>query len=112
MNVTLSQVAAVCGALGAITALVVPPLTFIYRLLRRVDRRLDELERQTARHRVEINRSLSEQEILLKGIRACLDGLQQKGCNGRVSGMLEELDGYLLTRAHRPLSRHGADELQ
>ena len=101
MNVSLSDLAAVCSAVGAVAAVVLPPLALLYRVLHGLQKRTEQLEHHTVNHQQAILDSLEERQILLKGMRACLDGLHQKGCNGQVTGMIAELDEYLLERTHR-----------
>lgn len=43
----------------------------------------------------------AEQFIIVECLRAVLDGLHQQGCNGKVSEALDNLDTYLVKRAHQ-----------
>lgn len=43
---------------------------------------------------------LAELKLLCHGVRACLSGLQEQGCNGPVTSALEQLDNHLNIRAH------------
>ena len=43
----------------------------------------------------------AEQYIIVECLRAVLDGLHQKGCNGKVSDAIGTLDSYLIERAHK-----------
>ena len=101
MQISLNEIAAFCSALGAVAAVVLPPLALLSRILRRLQTRTEQLEHHSMHHQQAIADSLEERQILLKGMRACLDGLHQKGCNGQVTGMIAELDEYLLERTHR-----------
>lgn len=48
----------------------------------------------------EIQSIKDEQEILTKGILACLKGLSQQGCNGPVTSAIEEIEEHLNEKAH------------
>ena len=101
MDLSLRDLAAVCSAVGAVAAVVLPPLALLYRVLHSLQKRTRQLEHHSDYHQKAIMDSLAERQLLLKGMRACLDGLHQKGCNGQVTGMIAEMDEYLLERTHR-----------
>lgn len=42
-----------------------------------------------------------EQTILCYGLRACLQGLAEQGCNGPVHDALDKLDKHLNQKAHQ-----------
>lgn len=42
----------------------------------------------------------SELQIVCYGLRACLSGLREQGCNGRVTEALDALDKHLNKAAH------------
>ncbi len=48
----------------------------------------------------EIQSIKDEQEILTKGILACLKGLQERGCNGPVTSAIKEIEEHLNKKAH------------
>ena len=52
------------------------------------------------RQDTEIAHIKSEMTVICFGVRACLDGLKQMGCNGNVSKAKEELDKHLNQAAH------------
>lgn len=41
-----------------------------------------------------------EQEVLTKGILACLKGLHEQGCNGPVTKSIQEIEEHLNAKAH------------
>ena len=43
----------------------------------------------------------SELQVLCFGVRACLSGLREQGCNGRVTEALDKLDKHLNEKAHQ-----------
>lgn len=101
MTAELKLVAEWFGAIGAVSAVLSPLIIGICRFFRRLSKRLERLEEQNASQQNDINISLEERRMMLEGIYACLDGLRQQGCNGRVSSALEALDSYIIAAAHR-----------
>lgn len=57
--------------------------------LERQASRIDDLERR-AEHRKQDTR------MTLRGLVACLEGLREKGCNGKVTSTLKELNDYIM----------------
>ena len=43
----------------------------------------------------------AELQVLCFGVRACLSGLHEQGCNGPVSQALDKLDKHLNEKAHQ-----------
>lgn len=87
MRVTVFT-AIVCIASGLLT------LGGLAGIAYRFFRRLDDIERKLdreARKRVE---GQQRTQVMLLGIEACLDGLHQQGCNGKVTGAMAALDEY------------------
>ena len=58
---------------------------------------VEKLENELAE---EIRKNNLELQILTRGILACLKGLQEKGCNGPVAEMANEIETYLNQKAH------------
>lgn len=48
----------------------------------------------------EIQKVKREQTLTMYALRACLDGLHQQGCNGRVTEALNKIDKHLNQAAH------------
>ena len=65
-------------------------------------RRINDVERELARHRKDQARDREEMEIIMKGVLAALQGLQQQGCNGPVGNTIDEINAYLNKKAHEP----------
>jgi hypothetical protein len=63
-------------------------------------KRLNTLEVETNRQKIAIADSLKERKLLMKGIMACLDGLEQQGCNHIVPSTKKEIYNYLSETAH------------
>lgn len=82
---TIIQVAAVLTALGGIGAVVVWCIKFV--------------DRQKKQDK-EITAIREEQTLICYGVRACLQGLKEQGCNGPVTEALTKLDKHLNVAAH------------
>ncbi len=82
---TIIQAAAVLTALGGIGAVVVWGIKFVER-----QKRQDK----------EIAAIREEQTLICYGVRACLQGLKEQGCNGPVTEALTKLDKHLNVAAH------------
>lgn len=90
MQITLSwelilSMAAIMGAFVAV-------ITYIRKIFGWFDRQ----ERQDR----EIKDIKSEQEILTKGILACLKGLSEQGCDGPVTAAITEIENHINAKAH------------
>ena len=48
----------------------------------------------------EIKKIKNEQTLTMYALRACLDGLKQQGCTGRVTEAINKIDKYLNQTAH------------
>lgn len=63
----------------------------------RLNAKIDALAKK---HEEDMHRSKEERQIVCYGLAACLDGLQQLGCNHTVPEAKTKLDKYLNERAH------------
>ncbi len=43
----------------------------------------------------------AEQKVLVKGVLACLKGLQEQGCDGPVADAISQLENHLNEEAHK-----------
>jgi hypothetical protein len=43
----------------------------------------------------------AEQKVLVKGVLACLKGLQEQGCDGPVADAITQLENHLNEEAHK-----------
>ena len=68
----------------------------IWKTLRKVNDFIQRQEKQD----VELAAIRSEQTLLCYGIKACLQGLAEQGCNGPVHEALDKLDKHLNKAAH------------
>ena len=82
---TIKTVAAVISALGVIVGLILAVAKFV------------EATRRQARQQAEMQEELT---IICYGLKACLSGLAEQGCDGPVHDALDRLDKHLNKRAH------------
>lgn len=64
---------------------------------KRLSEKITALEKK---HDADMSKSKEERQIVCYGLTACLDGLQQLGCNHTVPEAKIRLDKYLNERAH------------
>lgn len=101
MNITITPQTFITAAafVGAVVALV----AYFAKIVRWVDnqKKQDEKIKQLEKHHEEDIKSLKdEQRLLVEGVLACLQGLQEKGCNGPVTKAIERYQTYLNQKAH------------
>lgn len=82
---TINAVAKLIGSVGVIAGVLIGLYKFVER-----DKRQSKL----------IKDIQSEQTLLCYGIRACLQGLVEQGCDGPVHDALDKLDKHLNKAAH------------
>lgn len=82
---SLVDAAAAIAALGTIGGVILA----IYKFYARQKKQDEELLSIRA-----------ELQVLCFGMRACLSGLKEQGCNGRVTEALDALDKHLNKKAH------------
>lgn len=82
---TINSIAKLIGSIGVIAGVFIALYKFVER-----DKRQSKL----------IEGIQSEQTLLCYGIRACLQGLVEQGCDGPVHDALDKLDKHLNKKAH------------
>lgn len=83
---TINSLAKLVGSLAVLGGVVVAAYKYIER-----DKKQSKL----------ISDIQDEQTLLCYGIRACLQGLAEQGCNGPVHEALDKLDKHLNQKAHK-----------
>ena len=83
---TINSIAKLIGSIGVIAGVFIALYKFVER-----DKRQSKL----------IEGIQSEQTLLCYGIRACLQGLVEQGCDGPVHDALDKLDKHLNKKAHK-----------
>ena len=102
MNITITWQSFITAAalVGAVVALV----TYFSKVVRWVDKQSkqdEEINRLKQHHEEDIAAIKQEQTLLVEGILACLQGLQEKGCNGPVTKAIVKYQTYLNAKAHK-----------
>lgn len=82
---TINSLAKLIGSIGIIGGVLIAFYKFVER-----DKRQSKL----------IQSIQDEQTLLCYGIRACLQGLVEQGCDGPVHDALDKLDKHLNQKAH------------
>lgn len=90
------------------TAAVIAAILSIYAFVSKVVLWIDkhnqqgfEIERLKKHHDEDIKALKEEQTLLVEGVLACLQGLQERGCNGPVTLAIEKYTNYLNAKAHQ-----------
>lgn len=63
-------------------------------------KRLNSIDEDNLKQRKAIKESLTERKLLMRGIMACLDGLEQLNCNHTVPETKKAISDYLNDAAH------------
>ena len=88
MYVTWQTIITVAAVLAAIVA-----------IARYYNKGYDWVKTQTHQE-AEIKSIKEEQQLLTKGILACLKGLREQGCDGAVDETINEIENHLNQKAH------------
>ena len=87
----------------AFVAAVVGLIAYFSKAVRWVDKQNKqdvEIKALKKHHEEDIRHIKEEQTLLVEGILACLQGLQEKGCNGPVTKAINKYQHYLNEKAH------------
>ena len=96
MQIDVIQTAELIGAVSVILGVILGGFKLYSKLLDRID----TLERQLQAQQRELDKMKKEDTLVIYALRACLDGLRQKGCNGRVTEAILRLDKHINKAAH------------
>lgn len=89
---TIIGVASLLTALGVIIGLIVNVIKQLNKW-NSYDKKINEVK-------TKVNNLQKEQYLQIKTERAILDGLHQLGCNGQTTHAAQELDDFLIKKAH------------
>lgn len=98
--ISWQSVITAASVVGAIVAL----YAFFSKIVLWVDKQNqqdEELKNLKAHHDKDIKELKEEQTLLVEGVLACLQGLQERGCNGPVTAAIEKYQNYLNAKAHQ-----------
>ena len=71
-----------------------------YKLYDKLIDKLSELEKRVDLLEKDNKRIKAESALIIYALGACLDGLHQKGCNGKVTEAIEKISKYINNAAH------------
>lgn len=96
MQIDILQFAEVIGAASVIFGVIVGA----YKLYDKLIDRIDALEKRMDEQDKTIDRVKKEDTLVIYALRACLDGLHQQGCNGKVTEAINMIDKHINKAAH------------
>ena len=96
MQIDIIKLAEVVGALSLVLGVIIGG----YKLYDRIIDRMDDIDKRVSDLEKETKRIKKEDRLVIFALRACLDGLHQQGCNGKVTEAIEEIDNYINDAAH------------
>ena len=96
MQIDVLKLAEIIGACSVILGVVIGG----YKLYDKLIDRLAGLERRVFALEKENNSIKKENTLVIYALGACLDGLHQKGCNGKVTEAINRISKYINKAAH------------
>ena len=100
MYIDAQTIITAASVLAAVTALVTA-LIKIYKRSQKPNENAQEIARLREQHEQDIKQIKYENTLICYGLSACLDGLQQLGCNHTVPDAKEKLEKHLNQQAHK-----------
>lgn len=96
MQIDIIKLAEIIGACSVILGVIIGG----YKLYDRLLDHISDLERRMTAQEKELERMKKEDTLVIFALRACLDGLKQQGCNGKVTEAFDMLDKHINKAAH------------
>ena len=96
MQIDIVKAAEIIGACSVILGVIIGG----YKLYDKLLDKLSELERRVAALEQEKKNIKKENALVIYALGACLDGLHQQGCNGKVTKAMEKISKYINNAAH------------
>lgn len=96
MQIDIIKLAELLAAASAILAAIIGA----YKLYDKLIDELADLKKRVAALEADNDRIKKEDTLVIYALRACLDGLHQKGCNGRVTEAIQMIDKHINKAAH------------
>ena len=96
MQIDVIKLAGIIGACSVILGLIIG----VYKVYDKLIDKLDALEKRVALLEKENHQIKKENSLVIYALGACLDGLHQKGCNGKVTEAIERIGEYINNAAH------------
>ena len=96
MQIDIIKLAEILGACSVILGAIIG----VYKLYDKSIDRMDALEKRVKCLEDENRQIKKESTLVIYALSACLDGLHQQGCNGKVSEAIEKINKYINNAAH------------
>lgn len=97
---SIITVGSVIGALGVIFGTVWRPFRKVDKWIDTMEAKDEKLESQVESIKEEMKIDRQERKLLMEGVTAALDGLEQQGCNHTVPVTKKKLETWLNEQAH------------
>ena len=96
MQIDIIKLAEILGACLVILGVIIG----VYKVYDKSIDRMDSLEKRVKCLEDENRQIKKENTLVIYALSACLDGLHQQGCNGKVSEAIEKINKYINNAAH------------
>lgn len=96
MQIDIIKLAEIIGACSVVLGVVWGLFNYNNKMLDHTS----DLERRMTDQEKDLDRMKKEDTLVIYALRACLDGLKQQGCNGRVTDACDMLDKHINKAAH------------
>ena len=96
IQIDIIKLAEIIGAASVILGVILSG----YKLYDKLIDRLSELQRRVTALERENHHMKKENTLVIYALGACLDGLHQQGCNGKVTEAMEKISKYINNAAH------------
>ena len=96
MQVDIIKLAEIIGACSVILGVIIGG----YKVYDKIIDKLSELQRRVTALERENHSIKKENTLVIYALGACLDGLHQKGCNGKVTEAMDKISKYINNAAH------------
>ena len=96
MQIDIIKLAEILGACSVILGAIIG----VYKLYHNSIDVMDALEKRVKCLEDENRHIKKEDTLVIYALSACLDGLHQQGCNGKVSEAIEKINKYINNAAH------------
>ncbi len=96
MQIDIVKLAEIVGACSIILGVIIGG----YKLYDKLIDKLGELEKRVLALEKENRNIKKENTLVIYALGACLDGLHQQGCNGKVTEAIDKISKYINKAAH------------
>lgn len=100
MNSIVSIIGAIAALITGIGTIIAVPKAIINKRDKRREKERLAMEKDQKQD-ADIQRLKEENSLIVYGLSACLDGLQQLGCNHDVTKAKDKIDKYINQQAHK-----------